>query len=62
MITRMNFEVIQIGGRSYIPWRVRVKISAISTKRLFSGDYMKEQCALLESDVSGLKLRFWSPR
>ena len=62
MIKWTNFGVIQIGGRSCVPWRVRIKISDFSTKRLFSGERIKKQCAVLENDVSGLKLRFCSPR
>ena len=62
MTKRTNFGVIQIGGCSCVSWLVRVKILDFSTKRLFSGDLLKKQCALQKSDVSGLKLRFWSPR
>ena len=62
MIKRTNFGVILIGGRSCFSWLVCTKISEVSTKRLFSGDLLKKQCALLKSDVSKLKLRFWSPR
>ena len=62
MVKWMNFGVILVGGRSCVSWRVRVKIWDFSTKWLFSGDGIKEQCAVLENDVSGLKLHFWSPR
>ena len=58
MVKWMNFGVIQIGGRSCVSWCVHFKIWDFSTKRLFSGDGIKEQCAVLENDVSGLKLRF----
>ena len=58
MVKWTNFGVIPIGGHSCVSWRVRVKIWDFSTKRLFSGDGIKEQYAVLENDVSGLKLRF----
>ena len=44
-------------------WLDRVKISDFSTKWFFfCNNKIKEQCAVLESDVSGLELCFWSPR
>ena len=46
MIKRTNFGVNQIGGRSCVSWLVLVKIWDFSTRRLFSGDLLKKQCAL----------------
>ena len=62
MNEQTNFKVIQIGRRSCIPWRVRVKIWVFSTKRLFSSDEIKKQCVVLESDIFWLNFDFWSPR
>ena len=62
MIKRTIFGVNQIGGRSCVSWLDRVKIWDFSTRRIFSGDLLKKQCELQFNDVSGLKMRFWSPR